>query len=71
MGLLKLAFEAFSAFATVGLTLGVTPFLSLTGKLVIMAVMFIGRVGALTLLFAVVTRSEARVYRYPKEDIMF
>lgn len=70
-GLLKLAFEVFSAFSTVGLSLGVTPKLSLLGKFVIMAVMFIGRVGALTLLFAVVTRPEARYYRYPKEEIMF
>jgi Trk-type K+ transport system membrane component len=70
-GLLKLAFEAFSAFSTVGLTLGVTPELSLLGKFVIMSVMFIGRVGALTLLFAFVTKSETRYYRYPKEEIMF
>ena len=70
-GLLKLAFEAFSAFSTVGLTLGVTPQLSLFGKFVIMAVMFIGRVGALTLLFAIVTKSSGRLYRYPSEDIMF
>jgi trk system potassium uptake protein TrkH len=70
-GLLKLAFEAFSAFSTVGLTLGITSQLSLFGKLVIMAVMFIGRVGALTLLFAVVTNSGDKPYRYPAEDIMF
>lgn len=70
-GLLKLAFESFSAFSTVGLTLGITPQLSLLGKFVIMAVMFIGRVGALTLLFAVVTRSQGTLYRYPSEDIMY
>lgn len=70
-GLLKLAFEAFSAFCTVGLTLGVTPELSLLGKLVIIAVMFIGRVGALTLLFAVVAKSAEKHYQYPSEDIMF
>lgn len=70
-GLLRLAFEAFSAFSTVGMTLGVTGQLSLFGKFVIMAVMFIGRVGALTLLFAVVTKSGARPYRYPSEEIMF
>lgn len=70
-GLLQLAFEAFSAFSTVGLSLGVTAELSTFGKLVIMAVMFIGRVGALTLLFAVVTQSGDRPYRYPTEDIMF
>lgn len=71
IGLLPLAFESFSAFSTVGLTLGVTPQLSLLGKFVIMSVMFIGRVGALTLLFAVVTRSGGKAYRYPSEDIMF
>jgi potassium uptake TrkH family protein len=70
-GLLKLAFEAFSAFSTVGLSLGVTPQLSVFGKLVIMTVMLIGRVGALTLLFAVVTKSGERPYQYPSEDIMF
>jgi trk system potassium uptake protein TrkH len=70
-GLLKLAFETFSAFSTVGLTLGVTPNLSVFGKFVIMAVMFIGRVGALTLLFAVVTKSGGKSYRYPSENIMF
>lgn len=70
-GLLKLAFEAFSAFNTVGLSLAVTPELSMFGKFVIMAVMFIGRVGALTLLFAVVTKSGDRPYQYPSEDIMF
>jgi Trk-type K+ transport system membrane component len=70
-GLLKLAFEAFSAFSTAGLSLGVTPQLSLFGKLVIMAVMFTGRIGALTLLFAVVTRTVEKPYRYPSEDIMF
>ena len=70
-GLLKIAFEAFSAFSTVGLTLGITPQLSLLGKFVIMAVMFIGRVGALTLLFAVVTKRTGKLYRYPSEDIMF
>lgn len=70
-GLLKLAFEAFSAFSTVGLSFAITAQLSMFGKLVIMAVMFIGRVGALTLLFAVVTKSGDRPYRYPSEDIMF
>jgi Trk-type K+ transport system membrane component len=70
-GLLKLAFEAFSAFSTAGLSLGVTPQLSFFGKLVIMVVMFTGRIGALTLLFAVVTRSVEKPYRYPSEDIMF
>ncbi len=70
-GLLKLAFEAFSAFSTAGLSLGVTPNLSVFGKLVMMATLFIGRIGALTLLFAVVTRTAERPYKYPSENIMF
>ncbi len=70
-GLLRLAFEAFSAFSTVGLTLGVTPDLSMLSKCVIILVMLIGRVGALTLLFAVVTKSEQKPYRYPTEEIMY
>ena len=70
-GLLNLAFEAFAAFSTAGMTLGVTANLSVFGKLVIMATFFIGRMGALTLLFAVVTRSGERPYRYPSENIMF
>jgi trk system potassium uptake protein len=71
IGLLRLAFEAFSAFSTVGLSLGVTPNLSDLGKIVILAVMLIGRVGALTLLFAVVTKRREKPYRYPSEEIMF
>jgi Trk-type K+ transport system membrane component len=71
IGLLRLAFEAFAAFSTVGLSLGVTPDLSNFGKIVILAVMFIGRVGALTLLFAVVTKTDERPYKYPSEEIMF
>lgn len=70
-GLLKLAFEAFSAFSTAGLSLGVTANLSVFGKLVMMATLFIGRIGALTLLFAVVTRTAERPYKYPSENIMF
>ena len=71
IGLLRLAFETFSAFSTVGLSLGVTPDLSDFGKIVIISVMLIGRVGALTLLFAVVTKSAAKPYKYPSEEIMF
>lgn len=44
-----LIFEAFSAFATVGLSTGVTPLLSVAGKLVVIVTMFIGRVGPLTI----------------------
>jgi trk system potassium uptake protein TrkH len=53
---LSLLFEVVSAFGTVGLSLGITPFLSVIGKLCIVALMFLGRVGPLTLVLAVGSR---------------
>jgi trk system potassium uptake protein TrkH len=70
-GLLKIAFEAFSAFSTVGLTLGITPELSDTSKIVLLFTMFIGRVGALTLLMAFVSEVKQQPYQYPVEEIMY
>ncbi len=70
-GILKIAFEAFSAFSTVGLSLGITPELSDVSKIVLVATMFIGRVGALTLLIAFINQQRDRAYHYPVEDIMY
>ncbi len=56
---LTLAFEVVSAFGTVGLSLGVTPFLSSIGKVTICIVMLIGRVGPLTLLLAIAARAQS------------
>ena len=70
-GLLEIAFESFSAFSTVGLSLGITSSLSATSKMVLVVVMFIGRVGALTVLVAFVHQSKQLYYRYPSEDIIF
>ena len=53
---LSLLFEVISAFGTVGLSLGITPFLSVIGKLCIISMMYLGRVGPLTLVFAVGSR---------------
>jgi trk system potassium uptake protein TrkH len=61
---LDLAFEAASAFGTVGLSRGVTPELNAFGRLVVMTLMFLGRVGPLALGFALATSSATRV-RYP------
>lgn len=69
-GLFKIAFEAFSAFSTVGLTLGITPELSTFSKFVLTAVMLIGRVGTLTVLFALVSPGKNLYYRYPREEIL-
>jgi len=53
---LALIFEVISAFATVGLSLGITPFLSTLGKFCIILMMYLGRVGPLTLVLAVGSR---------------
>ncbi|MCP5104603.1 MAG: hypothetical protein GY950_14550 [bacterium] len=66
----ELVFEAISAFGTVGLSLGITPELSLPSKLVIMVTMFIGRIGPLTLLIALSKREPKAVFNYPEENIM-
>ncbi len=69
-GLLPIAFECFSAYSTVGLSLGVTSQLSDPGKLVIIFTMFIGRVSMLTILVAFLRRIVNLKYKYPTEDIL-
>jgi len=68
--LLDYAFEAVSAFATVGLSLGVTAKLSLVGKIILIVLMFIGRVGLLTVAFAFIRRARQDGIRYGEERIM-
>jgi trk system potassium uptake protein TrkH len=65
---LDLAFEVTSAFGMVGLSRGTTGELDGFGRAIIMAVMFIGRVGPLTLGFFLATRSKPRV-RYPSSKV--
>ena len=68
---LDLLFEACSAIGTVGLTIGITPYLSSFGKIVIMLLMFIGRVGPITLLLSMRNRKETNQnIKYPKAEIM-
>ena len=70
-GFMSLFFEVVSAFATVGLSLGVTPYLTIAGKLSIVALMFIGRVGPLTLALAIgQKRQEAGKIEYPDGRIL-
>lgn len=64
---IRLLFEAVSAFGTVGLSTGVTPDLSIAGRLMIIITMFIGRLGPLTLTLALVRAQKVHPYRYPKE----
>lgn len=67
---LDLAFEVVSAFATVGLTHGLTSDLDTIGRAVLMAEMFVGRVGPLTLGFMLATRAMPHV-RYPEGRVQF
>ncbi|WP_010168839.1 TrkH family potassium uptake protein [Candidatus Epulonipiscium viviparus] len=69
---IELLFETVSAFATVGLTLGITSSLSFTGKLVIIALMFIGRVGLITVGVALIVRAAKNPVglQYPEEKVL-
>jgi trk system potassium uptake protein TrkH len=68
-GFLKLLFETVSAFGTVGLTTGITPDLSVAGRLIITAVMFIGRLGPLILVLALTQRQQPSMFRYPEDEV--
>lgn len=63
-------FEATSAFGTVGLSTGITPTLDAASKVVLIALMLIGRVGPLTFGAALVLASHPRRYRRPSEGLM-
>lgn len=67
--LLMSAFEVFSAFGTVGLSMGLTPKLTIIGKLTIIFMMFFGKMGPLTLAFTF-ARKKQRKIKYPNEDIL-
>lgn len=62
-------YEATSAFATVGVSAGVTADLSLPSRLLICVVMFLGRIGPITLLLAMVAPSDSTRYDYPEERV--
>jgi len=63
-------FEAVSAFGTVGLSTGITPMLGTGSKLVLIALMFMGRVGPLTLVLAIRPRDQKGRFRYAEENVM-
>ena len=67
--LIQIIFEVCSAFGSVGLSLGITSELSEFGKVVIMILMFIGRVGITSLLFLMGKKIETETFHYPKERI--
>ena len=65
----KLLFEVVSAFGTTGFTLGMTELLSPIGRMIIIGMMFLGKIGALTLAFSL-TKPKKDKIRYPSEDIL-
>ncbi|NBJ67932.1 MULTISPECIES: TrkH family potassium uptake protein [Clostridia] len=65
---LSIAFEVISAFGTVGISMGLTGDLTTIGKIVIMIMMFIGRIGPLTMVFVFAKRRQSSI-RYPEEDV--
>lgn len=66
-GLDRTLFEVISAFATVGLSTGITPDLPAAAQLILIALMFMGRLGPITLATALVLRRRRRMYELPKE----
>ncbi len=67
---LDIFFETMSAYTTLGASIGITPYLSVVGKCLIMLSMFIGRIGSLTLLIALRKRVDSSEYSYPEERMM-
>ena len=63
-------FETASAIGTVGLSLGITPTLCTASRIILMLLMFIGRVGGLTLIYAAVSRMQKNIARLPQDKIM-
>lgn len=68
--IMSLLFETVSAYATVGLSMGITADLSDVGKLIIALAMFMGRVGLLTFAFALSKRVRSNNYTYPNTNMM-
>ena len=67
--MLTALFETASAIGTVGLTLGITPQLGLASQFILITLMFFGRVGGLTLIFAATTGKRTDSSKYPQEII--
>lgn len=68
--LLMILFETTSAFGTVGLSMGLTAKLTLFGKIMIIITMFIGRLGPLTLTYALGKKKDKELYRHPEGKII-
>jgi len=67
---INILFEVVSAFGTVGLTTGITPTLTVAGKLLIIITMFAGRVGPVTLALALAMRQRNTLVQYPEGKVI-
>ena len=71
--MIDLLYEVFSAFATVGLTANLTPYLSDIGKVIIMVLMYIGRIGPVAMMLTLMNKRQQNIeneIKYPKGDIL-
>lgn len=66
----KVMFECFSAFGTVGLSMGITAQLAVASKWVLIGTMFLGRIGTLTLFIAFIRKVKTVRYKYPEDEII-
>ncbi|MGL4969634.1 MAG: potassium transporter TrkG, partial [Fusobacteriaceae bacterium] len=66
----QIVFEVISAFATVGLSMGITSELSIFARILIIMTMFIGRLGPLTFALAIGETKRKERFAYPKENIL-
>ncbi len=66
----ELFFETISALGTVGSSLGVTPLLGVTSKIIVAVMMFVGRVGIITVAMSLFGRKEHPHYRLPEENVI-
>ena len=70
MSIMTLTFECVSALSTVGSSLNATPLLCDESKLLVSLLMFIGRVGFITLVLGIVKQKKNTKYRYPSDNII-
>ncbi|MGL4687127.1 MAG: potassium transporter TrkG, partial [Fusobacteriaceae bacterium] len=66
----QVVFEVISAYATVGLTMGITPELNAISKILIIITMFVGRLGPMTFALAIGETKKKGQFIYPKENIL-
>lgn len=70
VSVMALVFECVSALSTVGSSLDLTPNLGNAGKLIIIVLMFVGRVGAFTLVSGLIRQEKKKNYKYPSDNII-